>query len=163
MQPNFYLTSVYDHSLHEAFSRVLHKLIDSLPYLEDMLNVFCAVRSHLGVPKSLTQSNQNSQSPKAFLFDTKSRLYIATDESPVDSATHNLCCDYLEMLTSFNTLYKCVNPYLCSTLIADVSFKVCIRPIFAPSPTQGPRKSFISKWHLINFLPNDTNRHASPI
>ncbi|KAF5359693.1 hypothetical protein D9756_003086 [Leucocoprinus leucothites] len=90
IQPNFYLTSIYDHSLHEAFSRVLHKLIDSLPYLEDMLNVFCA----------------NSQSPKAFLFDTKSRLYVATDASPVDTATHNLCCDYLEMLTSFGTLYK---------------------------------------------------------
>jgi Gtr1/RagA G protein conserved region len=41
---NFHLTSVYDHSLHEAFSRVLHKLIASLPYLEELLNVFCAVR-----------------------------------------------------------------------------------------------------------------------
>jgi len=43
MQLNFHLTSVYDHSLHEAFSRVLHKLIESLPYLEELLNVFCAV------------------------------------------------------------------------------------------------------------------------
>lgn len=41
---DFHLTSVYDHSLHEAFSRVLHKLIDSLPYLEELLNIFCAVR-----------------------------------------------------------------------------------------------------------------------
>jgi len=90
VQLNFHLTSVYDHSLHEAFSKVLHKLIDSLPYLEDLLNVFCA----------------NSQSPKAFLFDTKSRLYIATDASPVDSATHNLCCDYLQTLNSFGRLYK---------------------------------------------------------
>jgi hypothetical protein len=40
---NFHLTSVYDHSLHEAFSRVLHKLIGTLPYLEELLNVFCAV------------------------------------------------------------------------------------------------------------------------
>jgi Ras-related GTP-binding protein C/D len=40
---NFHLTSIYDHSLREAFSRVLHKLIDSLPYLEDLLNVFCSV------------------------------------------------------------------------------------------------------------------------
>ena len=40
----FHLTSIYDHSLHEAFSRVLHKLIPPLPYLEDLLNVFCAVR-----------------------------------------------------------------------------------------------------------------------
>ncbi|KAG5638484.1 hypothetical protein H0H81_012416 [Sphagnurus paluster] len=90
VQLNFHLTSVYDHSLHEAFSKVLHKLVDSLPYLEDLLNVFCA----------------NSQSPKAFLFDTTSRLYIATDASPVDSATFNLCCDYLQMLNSFGTLYK---------------------------------------------------------
>jgi Ras-related GTP-binding protein C/D len=45
MPVNFHLTSVYDHSIREAFSRVLHKLIDSLPYLEDLLNVFCSVRS----------------------------------------------------------------------------------------------------------------------
>jgi len=42
---NFHLTSIHDHSLHDAFSQVLHKLIDSLPYLEDLLNVFCTVRT----------------------------------------------------------------------------------------------------------------------
>ncbi|KAF7968799.1 hypothetical protein HWV62_29266 [Athelia sp. TMB] len=87
---DFHLTSVYDHSLHEAFSRVLHKLIGSLPYLEDLLNIFCA----------------NSSSPKAFLFDTTSRLFVATDASPVDTLTHNLCCDYLNMLNSFGALYQ---------------------------------------------------------
>jgi len=87
---NFYLTSIHDHSLQDAFSRVLHKLIDSLPYIEELLNVFCG----------------NSQSSKAFLFDTNSRLYVATDASPVDSATHNLCSDYLQMLNSFGPLYK---------------------------------------------------------
>ncbi|KIM40025.1 hypothetical protein M413DRAFT_19697 [Hebeloma cylindrosporum] len=94
MQLNFHLTSVYDHSLHEAFSRVLHKLIQSLPFLEELLNVFCP----------------NIQSPKAFLFDTRSRLYVATDASPVDSATHNLCCDYLLMLNSFGPLYNPTPP-----------------------------------------------------
>ena len=44
---NFYLTSVYDHTLHESFSKVLQKLIDSLPYLEELLNVFCAVRESI--------------------------------------------------------------------------------------------------------------------
>ncbi|KAJ7227401.1 Gtr1/RagA G protein Gtr2 [Mycena pura] len=90
MPYNFHLTSVYDHSLHEAFSKVLHKLIHSLPFLEDLVNVFCA----------------NTQSPKAFLFDIASRLYVATDNSPVDSATHNLCCDYLSMLNSLGSLYR---------------------------------------------------------
>ncbi|KIP01505.1 hypothetical protein PHLGIDRAFT_80485, partial [Phlebiopsis gigantea 11061_1 CR5-6] len=90
----FHLTSIYDHSLHEAFSRVLHKVIPALPYLEDLLNVFCA----------------NSQASKAFLFDASSRLYIATDASPVDPPTHSLCNDYLQMLNSFGPLYRCVCP-----------------------------------------------------
>ncbi|KAI0707184.1 Gtr1/RagA G protein conserved region-domain-containing protein [Earliella scabrosa] len=90
---NFQLTSIYDHSLHDAFSRVLHKLIDSLPYLEDLLNVFCA----------------NSQATKAFLFDTRSRLYVATDASPVDPPTHNLCSDYLQTLNAFGPLYKSIS------------------------------------------------------
>ncbi|KAG2110069.1 Gtr1/RagA G protein conserved region-domain-containing protein [Suillus cothurnatus] len=75
---NFHLTSIYDHSLREAFSRVLHKLIDSLLYLEELLNVLCS----------------NTASPKAFLFDTSNQ------------ATHNLCCDYLSMLNSFGPLYR---------------------------------------------------------
>ncbi|TFY73869.1 hypothetical protein EWM64_g10143 [Hericium alpestre] len=92
MALNFHLTSVYDHSIHEAFSKVLHRLIDSLPYLEHLLNVFVA----------------NSQSSKTFLFDVKSRLYVATDASPVDTGTHNLCCDFIKTLTAFGPLYKYV-------------------------------------------------------
>lgn len=42
---NFHLTSIFDHSLHQAFSRVLQKLTDSLPYLEDLLNSYCAVNT----------------------------------------------------------------------------------------------------------------------
>jgi len=107
IQLNFHLTSVYDHSLHEAFSRVLHKLIQSLPFLEELLNVFCAVSADVSIAVLiLICSFQNIQSPKAFLFDTRSRLYVATDASPVDSATHNLCCDYLLMLNSFGPLYR---------------------------------------------------------
>ncbi|KAI6155230.1 Gtr1/RagA G protein conserved region-domain-containing protein [Pisolithus tinctorius] len=87
---NFHLTSVYDHTLQDAFSRVIHKVIDSLPYLEGLLNIFCS----------------NTSCPKAFLFDIRSKLYVATDASPVDQATHNLCCDYLQMLNSFGPLYK---------------------------------------------------------
>ncbi|KAJ8585896.1 hypothetical protein M405DRAFT_935728 [Rhizopogon salebrosus TDB-379] len=107
---NFHLTSIYDHSLREAFSRVLHKLIDSLPYLEDLLNVFCS----------------NTASPKAFLFDTSSKIHVATDTSPVDQATHNLCCDYLSMLNSFGPLYR-------SNAINDPRMSR-----FSPTPTPPP-------------------------
>jgi Ras-related GTP-binding protein C/D len=40
----FHLTSIYDHTIHEAFSKVMHKLIEPISYLEELLNVFCAVR-----------------------------------------------------------------------------------------------------------------------
>ncbi|TFY71682.1 hypothetical protein EVG20_g1332 [Dentipellis fragilis] len=93
MPLNFHLTSIYDHSINEAFSKVLHRLIDSLPYLEQLLNVFVA----------------NSQASKTFLFDVKSRLYVATDASPVDTGTHNLCCDFVKTLTAFGPLYKSVS------------------------------------------------------
>ncbi|TBU50335.1 Gtr1/RagA G protein conserved region-domain-containing protein [Dichomitus squalens] len=113
---NFQLTSIFDHSLHDAFSRVLHKLIDSLPYLEDLLNVFCA----------------NSQATKAFLFDTKSRLYVATDASPVDPPTHNLCSDYLQTLNNFGPLYKSISasPFRMRTVPPE--------PIDPPSPDSAP-------------------------
>ena len=47
MQLNFHLTSIYDNTLHEAFSRVLQRLTEPLPYLEELMNVFCAVRNIL--------------------------------------------------------------------------------------------------------------------
>ncbi|KAJ3912975.1 Gtr1/RagA G protein Gtr2 [Lentinula edodes] len=91
---NFYLTSIFDHSLHQAFSKVLQRLTDSLPYLEELLNIYCA----------------NSQASKVFLFDAPSRLYVASDASPVDTATYNLCCDNLAMINAFGTgLYRSVS------------------------------------------------------
>ncbi|KAI0033527.1 Gtr1/RagA G protein conserved region-domain-containing protein [Vararia minispora EC-137] len=89
IQLNFQATSCYDHTIYDAFSRVIQKLIEALPYIEDLLNVFCA----------------NAQASKAFLFDIRSRLYVATDASPVDAGTHSLCCDYIKMLTAFRPLY----------------------------------------------------------
>lgn len=42
---NFYLTSIYDHSIFEAFSKVIQKLIPQLPTLENLLNILCAVNN----------------------------------------------------------------------------------------------------------------------
>ena len=44
---SFYLTSIYDHSIFEAFSKVVQKLIPQLPILENLLNVFISVNSGL--------------------------------------------------------------------------------------------------------------------
>ena len=48
---SFYLTSIYDHSIFEAFSKVVQKLIPQLSTLENLLNLFNSVRpSACGLP-----------------------------------------------------------------------------------------------------------------
>ena len=46
---SFYLTSVYDHSIFEAFSKVVQKLIPQLATLENLLNIFISVWSWIFV------------------------------------------------------------------------------------------------------------------
>ncbi|XP_015757553.1 PREDICTED: ras-related GTP-binding protein C-like [Acropora digitifera] len=60
---SFYLTSIYDHSIFEAFSKVVQKLVPQLPTLENLLNILIS----------------NSGIEKAFLFDVVSKIYVATD------------------------------------------------------------------------------------
>uniref|UniRef100_A0A3B4BHM2 Ras-related GTP-binding protein n=1 Tax=Periophthalmus magnuspinnatus TaxID=409849 RepID=A0A3B4BHM2_9GOBI len=86
---SFYLTSIYDHSIFEAFSKVVQKLIPQLPTLENLLNIFI---SHSGIEK-------------AFLFDVVSKIYIATDSSPVDMASYELCCDMIDVVIDVSCIY----------------------------------------------------------
>jgi len=132
---NFYLTSIYDHSLQDAFSKVVHKLIDSLPYIEDLLNVFCG----------------NSQATKAFLFDVKSRLYVATDASPVDASTHSLCSDFLLTLNSFGPLYKSVQASTFEERRKLFPSQLVQPPLASiqPSPSASPRSPSPDKGKLL--------------
>ncbi|XP_039993041.1 ras-related GTP-binding protein D isoform X2 [Xiphias gladius] len=86
---SFYLTSIYDHSIFEAFSKVVQKLIPQLPTLENLLNIFIS----------------NSGIEKAFLFDVVSKISIATDSSPVDMQTYELCCDMIDVVIDISCIY----------------------------------------------------------
>merc|ERR1719154_588851 len=86
---SFYLTSIYDYSIFEAFSKVVQKLIPQLPTLENLLNVFIS----------------NSQIEKAFLFDVISKIYVATDSSPVDMQSYELCCDMIDVVIDVSCIY----------------------------------------------------------
>lgn len=86
---SFYLTSIYDHSIFEAFSKVVQKLIPQLPTLENLLNIFIS----------------NSQIEKAFLFDVISKIYVATDSSPVDMQSYELCCDMIDVVIDVSCIY----------------------------------------------------------
>ncbi|XP_023337991.1 ras-related GTP-binding protein C isoform X1 [Eurytemora carolleeae] len=86
---SFYLTSIYDHSIFEAFSKVVQKLIPQLPTLENLINIFVS----------------NSQIEKAFLFDVVSKIYVATDSSPVDMQSYELCCDMIDVVIDVSCIY----------------------------------------------------------
>ncbi|KAK6057647.1 Gtr1/RagA G protein region [Cooperia oncophora] len=73
----FHLTSIYDHSIFEAFSKVVQNLVKRLPTLERLLDIF----------------NQGSNVEKSFLFDVASKIYIATDTTPVEMAAYEHVCD----------------------------------------------------------------------
>ncbi|XP_035705342.1 ras-related GTP-binding protein C isoform X2 [Folsomia candida] len=86
---SFHLTSIYDHSIFEAFSKVVQKLIPQLPTLENLLNIFIS----------------NCSIEKAFLFDVVSKIYIATDSSPVDMQSYELCCDMIDVVIDVSFIY----------------------------------------------------------
>lgn len=86
---SLHLTSIYDHSIFEAFSKVVQKLIPQLPILENLLNIFIS----------------NSGIEKAFLFDVVSKIYIATDSSPVDMQSYELCCDMIDVVIDVSCIY----------------------------------------------------------
>ena len=86
---NLFQTSIYDYSIFEGFSKVVQKLIPQLPTLENLLNVFIS----------------NSNAEKAFLIDVFSKIYIATDSSPVDMQSYELCCDMIDVVIDVSSIY----------------------------------------------------------
>ena len=86
---SYHLTSIYDHSVFEAFSRVVQRLIPELPTLEHLLNVLVSTCSM----------------EKAYLFDVASKLYISTDSSPVDMQSVELCSDMIDVVLDVSGIY----------------------------------------------------------
>jgi len=86
---SFYLTSIYDHSIFEAFSKVVQKLIRQLPTLENLLDILIA----------------NCRIEKSFLIDVVSKIYVATDSAPVDMQTYELCSDMIDVVVDVSCIY----------------------------------------------------------
>lgn len=85
----YHLTSIYDHSIYEALSRVVQRLIPQLPTMENLLNVLVSTCSM----------------EKAYLFDIVSKLYISTDSSPVDMQSVELCSDMIDVVLDVSGIY----------------------------------------------------------
>jgi hypothetical protein len=46
---------------------------------------------------------------KVFLFDVLSKIYVATDSSPVDIQTYELCCDMIDVVVDVSCIYGMVS------------------------------------------------------
>ncbi|GAA5843349.1 hypothetical protein JCM9279_002073 [Rhodotorula babjevae] len=86
----YHLTSVFDTSIYEALSKVIQKLVPEQASLERLLDLLCSQCSI----------------DKAFLFETSSKIYIATDSAPLDNQTYVICADYLDLVGDFTQLYE---------------------------------------------------------
>jgi Ras-related GTP-binding protein C/D len=89
MHFSFFLTSIYDHSIFEAFSKVVQKLIPQMSSLECLHDTL----------------NSSSRIEKSFLFDVVSKIYISTDASPVDMASYELCSDMIDVVIDVSCIY----------------------------------------------------------
>jgi Ras-related GTP-binding protein C/D len=86
---SYYLTSIYDHSALEAFSKVVQKLVPQLPTLNSLLDILIA----------------SCNIDKSYLVDVVTKLYIATDSNPVDVHTYELCSDLVDVVIDVSFIY----------------------------------------------------------
>ncbi|GAB5035086.1 ras-related gtp binding c [Nannochloropsis oceanica] len=89
IEMSYFLTSIYDHSIFEAFSKVVQRLTPQLPALENLLNYLISA----------------CKMEKSFLFDVVSKLYVATDSNPVDMQSYELCADMIDVVLDVSCIY----------------------------------------------------------
>ena len=92
INPNvsYHLTSIYDHSIFEAFSKVIQELIPQMDTLQTLLDM---VVSNCGMAK-------------AYLFDILSKIYVASDTRPVDMEVYEMCSDYIDVVVDMTDLFS---------------------------------------------------------
>ncbi|MCJ1481198.1 hypothetical protein MMC06_001354 [Schaereria dolodes] len=86
---SFYSTSVYDDSIYEALSKVIQLLNPQLPTFEALLDTIAG----------------SCKMEKVYLFDVLSKLYVASDTSPVDMGAYELCSDYIDTIVDLSEIY----------------------------------------------------------
>ena len=86
---SYHSTSIFDSSIFEAFSKVMQGLVPELPLLESLLNTIRA----------------SCHFEKTYLFDVISKIYIASDTTPVDFRSYELCSDYINIIVDLSEVY----------------------------------------------------------
>ena len=114
---SFQQTSIYDHSVFEAFSTVVQQLIPQLSTLENLLDLLVASSHIEKVRFACRPARRAPPAPppvfaptplppsQAFIFDVISKIFIATDSSPVDMQSYELCADMIDAVIDVSSIY----------------------------------------------------------
>lgn len=87
--PTIYKTSIYDHSLFEAFSKIFLKLMPQN-------SSFCKLLDNLTL---------SCRFEKAYLFDVSNKIYIGIDSSPIDEQLYETCTDMIDVVLDMSSIY----------------------------------------------------------
>ncbi|KAL8976629.1 MAG: hypothetical protein Q9205_007400 [Flavoplaca limonia] len=91
---SYFPTSIYDHTIFEAFSKVIQGLVPQLPTYETLLDTVAAsCRFH-----------------KVYIFEVTSKVYIASDTKPSDLSSYELCSDFINAIMDMYGLYSWDRP-----------------------------------------------------
>ena len=88
-QITYYLTSIYDHTIYEALSKVVQKLLPQVPFISSMMDTLI----------------RRSNIQKAFLFDVSSKIYIASDSGHVNMQHYEICSELIDVLIDVTCIY----------------------------------------------------------
>ena len=108
--PSFHLTSIYDHSILEAFSKVVQTLLPQRGLLESLLDLLIST----------------CRIEKAFLFDLASKIYIATDCAPYDMQSYELCSEMIDVVLATSAIYGPVEAQCVSNPLKYVAIDSCL-------------------------------------
>ena len=89
-----HLTSIYDHSIFEAFSKVIQKMVPQLAVLESLLDTF----------------NATSGLERTFLSDMATKIFLATDRTGHDEYKYDLCSDMMDLVADVLSIYQASAP-----------------------------------------------------
>jgi Ras-related GTP-binding protein C/D len=108
----FFMTSVHDSSLQEAWGRVMQSLMGPLyGPIEGLMSTFARV-SHIVaflVLDILTFTcPKTNNMEKAFLFDINAKFNVAADDSITETKNFHLSTDYIGKMLAFQSLFECV-------------------------------------------------------
>ncbi|CAL8574722.1 GTP-binding protein gtr2 [Xanthoria parietina] len=91
---SYFPTSIYDHTIFEAFSKVIQGLVPQLPTYETLLDTVAA----------------SCRFQKVYIFEVTSKVYIASDTKPSDLSSYELCSDFINAIMDMYGLYSWDRP-----------------------------------------------------